>query len=401
MCSEVALDEIADIDDLPPAYAWPGYAHMGPVTRYLMAADSISTLFPQLRAKYQEARIPAATEGRIPVVLSLEGSVCPFDPNRPVPKPLPEYPVTAEDEESCKGEVTIGEVPIKIDKVAVRLLATLGTGVVKANGRTVVLRLQGHNSAGSASTADNGVAPNFRSLASRFDSPQDPNSVIPYFPESVTDDEEYDQIVLALVADPRCSAHRFFNTTANEPWASAVAALSDGQFWVRWNHYQRDPRYTEFKAKHLQVPNDADFIAPVLEPVHSRPKLPRYDIGLFTTFEQTWTLAGYSRGSLVNSITLAPQEEITIEIFTFDRRKVEEERTLTTEFERNTDVSAMNTITSTIAREFAENSHLAGDLGLGLPIPAGEIPVNLDASGDASLDVARPTSRPRWSSSMR
>ena len=68
---------------LPPAYAWPGYAHMGPVTRYLMAGDSISTLFPQLRAKYQEARIPAATEGRIPVVLSLEGSVCPFDPQSP------------------------------------------------------------------------------------------------------------------------------------------------------------------------------------------------------------------------------------------------------------------------------------------------------------------------------
>ena len=44
------------------------------------------------------------------------------------------------------------------------------------------------------------------------------------------------------------------------------------------------------------------------QPVHRGRHLPSYEIGLFTSYEQLWDLKGYSRGSLVNAITLAPSE---------------------------------------------------------------------------------------------
>jgi hypothetical protein len=40
---------------------------------------------------------------------------------------------------------------------------------------------------------------------------------------------------------------------------------------------------------------------------------------LYLPYRQVWQLLGYSRGELLNSISLAPQEETTIEIFSWDR----------------------------------------------------------------------------------
>jgi hypothetical protein len=50
-------------------------------------------------------------------------------------------------------------------------------------------------------------------------------------------------------------------------------------------------------------------------------------------FSQRWTLNGYARGELVNSIGLAPQEEVAIEVDTWDRLKRESEETTTDERE--------------------------------------------------------------------
>ena len=52
------------------------------------------------------------------------------------------------------------------------------------------------------------------------------------------------------------------------------------------------------------------------------PQLPdAFTLGLYLPWTQSWQLKGYSRGSLAHSLTLAPQEEATIELFTWDRRK--------------------------------------------------------------------------------
>jgi hypothetical protein len=48
---------------------------------------------------------------------------------------------------------------------------------------------------------------------------------------------------------------------------------------------------------------------------------PTFELVLYLPYRHTWKLLGYSRGELLNSISLAPQEETTIEVFTWDRFK--------------------------------------------------------------------------------
>jgi hypothetical protein len=71
--------------------------------------------------------------------------------------------------------------------------------------------------------------------------------------------------------------------------------------------------------------------SPTLDPV-----LPQRNLAvtLFLPWEQTWTLRGYTRGRLVQSIGLGPQEETTIEIFSWDRQRRALEQTATAESEQ-------------------------------------------------------------------
>ncbi len=67
-----------------------------------------------------------------------------------------------------------------------------------------------------------------------------------------------------------------------------------------------------------------------------RPLPGGYEFVLRCPHRQVWTLLGYTRGGLLNSIPLAPQEETTIEIFSWDRRRTETETTTTDESEIST-----------------------------------------------------------------
>jgi hypothetical protein len=49
-------------------------------------------------------------------------------------------------------------------------------------------------------------------------------------------------------------------------------------------------------------------------------KLPTFEFALYLPFRQEWRLLGHARGELLNSIPLTPQEETTVEVFTWDRR---------------------------------------------------------------------------------
>jgi hypothetical protein len=83
---------------------------------------------------------------------------------------------------------------------------------------------------------------------------------------------------------------------------------------------------------------------------------PVFELALHLPWTQTWTLLGYSRGVLLNTVSLAPQEETTIEIFTWDRRKAEAERTSSVESEDSFEGSDTTRITSDVMRE-AQNSY--------------------------------------------
>jgi hypothetical protein len=65
-----------------------------------------------------------------------------------------------------------------------------------------------------------------------------------------------------------------------------------------------------------------------------------FPIVLCATYRQTWTLKGYARGRIVNSIPVAPQEEVTVEVSTIDKRVTTREQT--TAEERTTTFEAGN-----------------------------------------------------------
>jgi hypothetical protein len=90
------------------------------------------------------------------------------------------------------------------------------------------------------------------------------------------------------------------------------------------------------------------------------PAMPQSDalftIGLYLPWTQTWRLKGYSRGSLVHSLTLAPQEETTIELFTWDRRKRSVEQSSTFESDQSIEQTDTTKDVMDVVRELSNSS---------------------------------------------
>ncbi|MBK9730421.1 MAG: hypothetical protein IPO83_03885 [Chitinophagaceae bacterium] len=117
------------------------------------------------------------------------------------------------------------------------------------------------------------------------------------------------------------------------------------------------------------------------------PKLPTYQIGIFSNYAQTWNLMGYSRGTLLNSITLAPQEELTIEVFSFDKLKIEDETVTATEFETNSEISSFAKASAQVANESSQTTGANAGVGLGIPIPVGTIPISASINADVNTEI--------------
>src|SRR5262249_32763662 len=153
------------------------------------------------------------------------------------------------------------------------------------------------------------------------------------------------------------------------PWQTAPMILftpwSPFDLKTLLHLYKQNPWYQTYIRRFSLRP---------LLPGLNRPKLlryPQYEIGIYTTYQQTWQLLGYSRGALLSSISLAPKEELSIEIFTFDRFKTESESTFSTEFEKNLEINSQARASSQVAHDLTTTTDTKADLGLGIPLPAG------------------------------
>ena len=112
---------------------------------------------------------------------------------------------------------------------------------------------------------------------------------------------------------------------------------------------------------------------------------PRYEIGLVSEYMQQWDLTGYSRGSLVSSITMAPAEDLTIEVFTWDRTKLEQENDQSNETERSVKSSALARISAQINNNLTDTTDKSGKIGLGVPLPVQGVSVDGQANVSDSL----------------
>ena len=84
-------------------------------------------------------------------------------------------------------------------------------------------------------------------------------------------------------------------------------------------------------------------------------------VGFYIPYRQRWTLLGYERGALLNTIALAPQEETTIELFTWDRRTSALEQTSASEVEQSIESTDSTKDTQQVLSELTHDSNFKAD----------------------------------------
>ncbi|MGE0407413.1 MAG: hypothetical protein AB7O65_14040, partial [Candidatus Korobacteraceae bacterium] len=85
-----------------------------------------------------------------------------------------------------------------------------------------------------------------------------------------------------------------------------------------------------------------------------QPRLPTgsgLPVAVFVPWKQTWELKGFSRGNLLQSIALAPQEELTLQVFSWERRERSLEQSSETDVEQSTDISNSTRDTEDVFKE--------------------------------------------------
>jgi hypothetical protein len=95
------------------------------------------------------------------------------------------------------------------------------------------------------------------------------------------------------------------------------------------------------------------------------------EFALLVTYQQTWEPLGYSRGELLNSLCLAPGEETSIDVFTWDRKKISQERDQASELESTSSAS----LTGRSSLETVLNSNF-------------KLTTGAEVGGEAKLDLA-------------
>jgi len=139
-------------------------------------------------------------------------------------------------------------------------------------------------------------------------------------------------------------------------------------------------------------------------------------LALYLPFRQQWKLRGYNRGRLVNSFTLAPQEEQTIEIFKWDRLSSSLESNTSFESEENNESSSSRRDTTDVAKDisrqtgFETNSQgkvgfkvgvVNADLSAGFSAKAGINDAEKDTRGAITEATTRSTGRVRTSRTLK
>jgi hypothetical protein len=128
--------------------------------------------------------------------------------------------------------------------------------------------------------------------------------------------------------------------------------------------------------------------------VETKPKPKAPPVGFYVPFEQTWTLLGYSRGSLLNTISLAPQEETTIELFTWDKRTNALEQTSASEVEQNIESTDTTKDTTQVLSELGHDSNFKADANFDVHAKLEVVNIGGSASaggGTSAKDVAKTT----------
>jgi hypothetical protein len=93
-----------------------------------------------------------------------------------------------------------------------------------------------------------------------------------------------------------------------------------------------------------------------------QPRLPTgtgLPVAVFVPWKQTWSLKGFSRGNLLNTIAMAPQEQVTMQVSSWERRSRSLEQSSETETDQQTDVNQTTRDTEDVFKEMVSKRDFA------------------------------------------
>ncbi|MCF6281819.1 MAG: hypothetical protein L3J28_06330 [Candidatus Polarisedimenticolaceae bacterium] len=93
------------------------------------------------------------------------------------------------------------------------------------------------------------------------------------------------------------------------------------------------------------------------EPLNNRPLEQPYLLGCQVLYRQEWHLLGHARGELLHSLPLAPGEETTIEVLTWDRNVYRRDAEINTDLERNVEENHSFKDSREVAREMQKTKN--------------------------------------------
>ncbi len=133
-----------------------------------------------------------------------------------------------------------------------------------------------------------------------------------------------------------------------------------------------------------------DILGQVLLPDPYQPfPTPYLHFALCATYEQAWEPKGYTRGELISSISLAPGEQLTLDMHSWDKSTTKSEEELAAESEMRISENLNQRDVHTVTHEVA--SQLNGSLSVsGVTIPG--TPVSVGGGASASVTETTKTS---------
>lgn len=121
------------------------------------------------------------------------------------------------------------------------------------------------------------------------------------------------------------------------------------------------------------------------------PVVTQLKLALYVPWRQGWKLRGYSRGELLHALALAPQEEVTIEVSSWDRRKRSFEDSAQSEFEQTTDFTDTEKDSQSVVREVANQSQFGVNFGTQVGAKFEVVSFSGSAGGDARTAINNST----------
>lgn len=111
-------------------------------------------------------------------------------------------------------------------------------------------------------------------------------------------------------------------------------------------------------------------------------------VALFVPWRQTWSLMGFSRGTLLSSLALAPGEEVTIEVHSWERRARGLEQSTETETEQTLESNQTTRDTEDVFSEMKNNQEFTWQVSGGIDASYSNGVVTVNARAAASVENA-------------